>query len=308
MTATTETSLKEIQFLADCPCCGAPNAETVFAPDASAWERFLELSRNTYGGIMDGWRNSLSLTIRRCCICGHLWHADCPDQDNLFYMYAAAAARKASTLTSTNINNIPGPVWRHIGALSRLAPRRKNARIRFLDYGSGYGLWARAAQMMEFDVYGFEPVASRQKAEQRGASTAQIASALDELKPGGYDIINLEQVLEHVPHPVETLRELRRIGAQNCIIRISVPDVHSGTAPGFWDSFPYDGRQHILSPYEHLQGFNYASLHQAIARAGIKEIDIFSLLRADLRHGSRRFLASIIPSLKSTTLFGRFAN
>lgn len=255
---------------------------------------------------MDDWRDSLSLKVLRCEQCKHLWHADCPDQDTLFTMYAAAGRHKNINISGRDA--IPRPVRRHLRALSRLSPRQTNKAIQFLDYGSGYGLWAQAAKEMGFDVTGYEPAASNRGMGAHSTVALRIIGDLNELDRQGYDVINLEQVLEHVPHPIETLRGLRNLAAPGGIIRMSVPDVRGGYDPSFWEAFPYGGRKHILSPYEHLQGFNQMSLREAMGRADLEEIGWTRLLCADFRLGARRMLAPFAPYLRSTTLFARFSD
>ena len=221
-------------------------------------------------------------------------------------MYAAAANRKPRNKVVAETPDIPGAVRRHVRALARLARRTDNRMPCFLDYGSGYGIWGNAAEKAGFEVSCYEPVSARQRVYERTGPEIRAIGSLDELEKEAYDAINLEQVLEHVPDPVETLRQIRRFGAPNCIVRISVPNVPK-SQPGFWDGFPFSGRAHILSPYEHLQGFNGVSLREAIARGGMKEMGLYGLLKTDLLHGIHRLLATFVPGLKSTTLFARFS-
>ena len=295
----------EKQSISSCPCCGDKSPEMAFRPDAGARKRFLDLSRKRYGGFMDGWESILSLEVLRCGRCAHLWHADCPDQGSLFEMYAARANMRGRNRADAGTPAIPGPVRRHVRTLVRLAPWADGRKPRFLDYGCGYGIWGTAADKAGFEVSCYEPVAARQIADTLPNSEIRAIGSLEELEDGAYDAINLEQVLEHVSDPVETLRQIRTFGTSNCIVRISVPNVPK-SQPGFWDGFPFGGGAHILSPYEHLQGFNGVSLREAIARAGLKEVGFYGLLKADLIHGIRRSLVAFAPRLKSTTLFARF--
>ena len=270
-----------------CPCCGGRRIGWPVVRSDERIEAFRLLSRCKYGGYMDGWEVDLSLAMAQCKDCGHIWHHTHPSQDALFGMYAHGirlSGRPASTSpTRRMLSTMRG--------LNEYCRSMGSSQPTLLDYGSGAGRWANASQQAGFHVTAYEPVSSR-------AGTAggiEVVVALDDLDGRRFDVINLEQVLEHVPDPAATLRDLRRYCHQRSVLRISVPDVQR-LGPKLWRGFPFDGKSvHILSPYEHLHGFRRSSLLALLRGIGMHPcadwrllfcLPRYSLERVAIRFGS----------------------
>lgn len=73
-----------------CPACAHPDSRVAYRPDAGAVERFIRLSRVKYQGVMDEWPRVLSLEVRECVHCGHLWYRTQPEERYLRQMYDAS--------------------------------------------------------------------------------------------------------------------------------------------------------------------------------------------------------------------------
>lgn len=260
-------------------------------------ERFLLLSQRKYGGFMDGWETELSLEVHRCVACGHLWFRQQPDQQSLFAMYAHGQRLKgypAATLPS-------GAMIASMTALQRLV-RGRASRPSLLDFGSGSGRWARAAVRAGFDVAAYEP------APERSCACDEIhwLSSLPEIGERTFDIINLEQVLEHVPDPVGLMRRIRVHAAPETILRISVPDVarHAGDLAV---DFPFNGEQmHILSPFEHLSGFCQASFLKMLERSGLAPLSVGETVICCPSYSVKRLMAGVGLPWGRTAVLARY--
>jgi SAM-dependent methyltransferase len=280
-----------VRSVADCPACGGAAAETVYRPDETAYRRFRILSETRYGGWMDGWEAVLSLTVRRCPRCGHFWHADQPDPAHLKGMYDARAAMRAGrTKANAPLETAARSQMRR---LRRLIGGERRPEL--LDYGAGAGLWTRAAIAEGFDAVGYEPSGARSAGDTPHVSDPADIPARD------WNAVNLEQVLEHVPDPLEALRDIRRICRPYTVVRISVPDVgRAARRPDFWDSFPFEAGAHLMSPYEHLHGFTGASLRHLVMRAGFREIPLMRTATTFTAYAMRRCLAMIDAGRRPT--------
>jgi hypothetical protein len=248
---------------------------------------FRLLSRSKYGGYMDGWEDHLSLAIAQCKDCKHTWHHTCPSQKALFGMYANGirlSGRPASTQPT------PRMLYSMRG-LHEYCLSWGSSQPTLLDYGSGAGRWANASHQAGFHVTAYEPVSNRAGTD----GGIELVFALDKLGDRRFDIINLEQVLEHLPDPAATLRDLQRYCHQRTVLRISVPDLQRlGTK--LWKGFPFDGKSvHILSPYEHIHGFRRSSLLALLREVGMQPctdwrllfcLPRYSLERVAIRFGS----------------------
>tara|TARA_B100000242_G_scaffold294391_1_gene277103 strand:- start:17325 stop:17786 length:462 start_codon:yes stop_codon:yes gene_type:complete len=90
----------------------------------------------------------------------------------------------------------------------------------FLDYGSGSGIWTNVAILLNFKAYAYEP--SSKRSLDSGLEVLSDLNNLDNIK---FDIINLEQVLEHIPNPADVLKKLCKFANNKTIFRIRVPNI-----------------------------------------------------------------------------------
>ena len=120
----------------------------------------------------------------------------------------------------------------------------------------------------------------------------------------------MEQVLEHTQNPVDTLISVKAYCKPDTILRITVPNVaRYGYNDKLWVGFPFNGRTiHIMSPFEHLQGFNPKSLEIILNRAGlVRDNSIRNLLTKPL-YSLRYLTGRILPSVGPTVAVVHFNN
>lgn len=280
-----------------CPCCGARELDWPRRRNDQLVEAFLRLSREKYGGCMDGWEQYLSLDVARCAPCGHIWHHMQPDQDALFLMYAQGRRLRGGAPSTQ-------PTSRMLATMTGLFRLGRTGELlpTLLDYGSGAGRWSVAAQQAGFRVTAYEPSAGRQ----RDARGVEIIGSLGCLAGRKFDVINLEQVLEHVPDPASSLCGLREYCHDNTVLRISVPDV-ARLGAALWQGFPFDGRvMHMLSPFEHLHGFQRSSLFALLDRAGLQACSGFRLFRTCPRYVFERAAIWLGSPFGRTTVLAQF--
>lgn len=157
----------------------------------------------------------------------------------------------------------------------------KDARL--LDLGCGNGAFLAQMRVAGWHVTGLD-------LDERAVQAAQSVG-LDvrcgELKestfpPASFDVITLNHVIEHLPHPVETLSICQRLLRSGGVIWIGTPNLSSRGHEVF-------GRDWFaLDPPRHLVIFTPKSLRIALERAG------FDIVNDSLRAWNARsnFLAS----------------
>jgi len=161
------------------------------------------------------------------------------------------------------------------GLLARFNARRKlhryrqfpryRANGRLLDVGCGSGDFLQKMKAIGWDVYGVEPGEQGALAGQkRGLNIFHGTLEQAEFPDAHFDFIRFEHVLEHVPDPVATLREARRILRPGGQIRLMVPNWNSWPAQWF-KSYWY----HLDTP-RHLFWFTPETLAFAAQRGGLK--------------------------------------
>jgi 2-polyprenyl-3-methyl-5-hydroxy-6-metoxy-1,4-benzoquinol methylase len=255
------------QRINNCPICTSKEKKEIFTSTLEAFNRFRDLSEKKYRGVMNAWASEVSLNVFCCRTCSHIWHADFPDFDALSLMYKSSKAideSKRLTVPNDRMHN-------EMRLLHRLC--KPKSRLRLLDYGSGFGMWARAAVQAGFEVVAFEPSLERSTSI-GGDFGYQAVNSLDDLVGQVFDAINIEQVLEHIIDPVFTLRSLKQLSKPETVVRVAVPNAVSLLKnPSLMDIFPYDGTSmHLLSPYEHLHGFTPDSWQTLLRKSGLSKV------------------------------------
>lgn len=148
-------------------------------------------------------------------------------------------------------------------------------RPKFLDFGMGWGEWCLMAKAFGCDIYGNELSEARiEHAKTLGIKTI----TWDQIPNLKFDFINTEQVFEHIANPLEVLRHLKKALNKNGLIKISVPNgedikrrlqILDWTAPkGSHNSL------NDISPLEHINCFNHASIIKMAEKAGIEKVKI----------------------------------
>ena len=138
-------------------------------------------------------------------------------------------------------------------------------QVRVLDFGMGWGYWCRMAQAHGFAVSGLELASNRRDHARQWSLTV-----IEALEPdvGGFDFIYANQVFEHLPDPLVTLRELSQSLNRDGVLQIRVPDgrgVNRQLQRHGWS--PAIDAVH---PLEHINCFTRASLIRLAAIAGLK--------------------------------------
>lgn len=143
-------------------------------------------------------------TYLRCSACRSVFVDPVPDAEVFVQMYDKSTYHDIHYGDSIN-----SPAYgQSVDVLSNHVP----ARCRVLDYGCGAGGFLKACQECGFDVIGveFDPAAARAVAETLGCPVMTVGE-FDAADPGNQvDVIHFGDVLEHLPDPMQTLRDVLR--------------------------------------------------------------------------------------------------
>ncbi|NVJ87182.1 MAG: class I SAM-dependent methyltransferase [Algoriphagus sp.] len=113
------------------------------------------------------------------------------------------------------------------------AKKMNPAAMRLLDFGSGKGQFLAVAKNLEWDGVGIETEKARADfaREKYGVKVLNQFYETGPIEKGKYDLMTLNHVLEHLPKPLELLRELLRENlVENGILYIEVPRLDSWQA------------------------------------------------------------------------------
>ena len=142
-----------------------------------------------------------------------------------------------------------------------------------LDYGCGWGEWSRMTQAFGQVAWGTELSPTRREhALRQGVRVVTDA----ELPAGHFGLINIDQVLEHLPAPRACLGLLATKLHPHGVLRVAVP--HAGRVSGALRHFdrelarPRLGGLNAIAPLEHLNAFTTTGLLQLAAASGLERI------------------------------------
>jgi 2-polyprenyl-3-methyl-5-hydroxy-6-metoxy-1,4-benzoquinol methylase len=278
-----------------CPACGDSNPLLAATMDKVKKARYLQYSQVKYSGLLNDWFNEFELTIDSCSKCGHHWYREQPSEDMLSEMYEAGRP-----LSGIVIEPDRSASKKMIKEMSRLLRIIDKPAARLLDYGSGYGRWSRAAVSAGFIVTAYEP--SLERGSEKEATNFISVHDANDLKEQKFDVINIEQVLEHVPNPVNFLKDIHKYCTSETILRITVPNLlRCPEGAQIWHDWPYDGvRTHTMAPFEHLQGFTPLSLLITVKNAGFMPLKDFSTWLRYPAAMIRDIIGKLIPQLGQT--------
>ena len=146
--------------------------------------------------------------------------------------------------------------------------KKDPGELRILDFGMGWGHWARIAKGFGCDVFGIE--LSKARISYAQGAGIKILS-WEELENHQFDFINANQVFEHLSHPLDSLLQLKRALRAYGIIKISVPngtDIKRRLKICDW-SLPREHRNSLnpVAPLEHVNCFNYEVLRTLARQA-----------------------------------------
>jgi len=255
-----------------CPSCGSRGARTLLSIpyNAPAMDTFLKTyyHRPPDTSPLDGW----SYELVRCdsCSLGYQRYAPGPELLQTIYDQWISPTPPDADRKSYGLDDYRLLAQEVQFLIEHL--RKRPASIDVLDFGMGWGQWARMALAFGCKVSGAElSMARQQHARSIGVEVVQWK----DLPGRKFHFINTEQVFEHLVEPAATLQHLATALGAGGVLRISVPNCASALRaieqkPAF-ESLSMD---HIraVHPLEHLNGFEAKTLEHFGRVAGLEPI------------------------------------
>lgn len=165
--------------------------------------------------------------------------------------------------------------WADLGykdTLTILNKHLENNTKRLLDVGSGNGFFMKFMKDNGWECIGIEPspkAKSYSSAMELNVFNTTLEEFAEDKWKNYFDAVNLKYVLEHVPHPMETLKICMSLLKPSGMVCIEVPNdfnelqfsIHKKGKSKWWVSTP-----------DHINYFNHNSLHNMLASLGIKVV------------------------------------
>jgi SAM-dependent methyltransferase len=262
-----------------CPCCQTTQVRELYrcSYDDPAIQDYLTTAYKAVGPGIDyaALRGELFILVE-CLNCELVYQQYIPDSALMEQLYEhwidpqTVFARHQQSDTLVYYGRYAQEIMQVMAVLGQ-SPHT----LTFLDYGMGWGKWARMAQAFGTTAYGTELSPSRIAYAQQYGITVLNDSKLPNYQ---FDFINTEQVFEHLPEPLETLRLLKNSLKPGGLLKISVPDgtdLKRRLNVLDWRA-PKGSRNSLnpVSPLEHINCFKRITLQKLAASVGLIEYQI----------------------------------
>lgn len=276
-------------YRCNCELCGSDRKTILLSKefaDPAMWD-LLELYYE--GRINKSILSSEKYEIVKCYECGFIWQAYILSDKLMEELYSVWISPEQSLEKKKNadISLFSGYV-REVEIIAFLLYLKKPFEINVLDFGMGWGYWCQMAKAFGYNVIGVELCKERLNyARENGINAVENLSDIGTQK---FDFINAEQVFEHIPNPLETLKLLVSRLRNKGIVRIAVP---KGRSIEKELSNP-DGKasKNAILPLEHINCFTHRTLQELGEAAGLEVIKQPFLLGH--RHDFKSFIKGIL--------------
>lgn len=148
----------------------------------------------------------------------------------------------------------------------------------FLDIGTNMGFFLRNARGRKWNLYGVEPSVPLSEMARKYFGLNVKTAFLEEagFTDSFFDVVTMTDVFEHVTHPKEILKEIRRILKPDGIIFIKVPNGLFNLFKLYWAKIVrrlnnYD----VFDSYEHVVHYSQDTLRVMLEKSGFKPIKFF---------------------------------
>lgn len=245
----------------------------------------------------------------RCSDCGLVWlnprpiagdiprlyehyYTHIPADDTSWLAHAKGALRDAILVSHFGYPDLAsGELRKGVGKLlGMVGPIRERAELsvmtlravpkgRLLDVGCGNGQFLAKMRALGWDVVGVEtdPKAVSVAREEYGLEVNQGTVEEAGFPTESFDAVTMNHVIEHLPDPVNTLRECRRLLKPAGRLVVITPNIRSLGSRLFGRAW------RGLEPPRHLFLFSSSALKLTAERAGIEILDLHTTARTALR-------------------------
>lgn len=259
----------------NCPACHSKNTKLIYSK--SYFEpplyNYLKSYYEPQGKIEFKYLKGVFYTIKECNNCKTIFQEEIPNDFLLNKIYdewidsSLALERRLENDNLSKYSYYAKEVQMIIAFLNK-----KPADLKFLDFGMGWGRWCRSAKGFGvLDTYGYD--LSEERADYTDKYGVKTITK-NEISNNKFDFINTEQVVEHVPKPLETIKFLQQSLKKEGLLKISVPNCKNVIRKLLnkkWKANPGRSKSiNPITPLEHINGFRRESIIKMADLAGLE--------------------------------------
>jgi SAM-dependent methyltransferase len=249
-----------------CPHCGSAKKNTLLELDADAIIRSNWSYRPGAAATMSAW-SSRRFSIVQCQDCEFMYAGLLPTASFAHQLYDVVIDSdkvRAANLSRASL----AQKMSDMSVLFSVIPAT-TASIRLLDYGCGFGPALEVLRTLPgVRALGYETSAIRlQDLANRGLAATGDLSQVSMAAP--FNVVLLDNVLEHLPDPRDTLSYLRGICAPGAVLYVSVPSISRQTLVAQDEAVRNGASVRMdINPWEHLNYFDLEHLDSQLLDFG----------------------------------------
>ena len=212
------------------------------------------------------------LNIVACSACGCIYTHPRPAWD-----YSARRDDFEQRLRLYRTHYLPARQASYDRVWQRLDTYRQQGRL--LDVGSGYGFFLKEAQARGWKAVGVEPDAGQEAWARRNFDGLIVDSIFSEaLEPGGFDVITMWDVIEHVPDIWPFVRRSYGLLRPGGLLLAKTPNAEGLLLNGPpWLRpclFFYRHLVYPANPWQHCYHFTPSVLSEVLGKVGFQVVAI----------------------------------
>jgi 2-polyprenyl-3-methyl-5-hydroxy-6-metoxy-1,4-benzoquinol methylase len=223
------------------------------------------------------------LLIRSCARCGHLYTSPRLTNSALASLYNTDYFESGEEGSAFGYADY-AEQERAIRSTARIRLKWIKRRLktgstknRLLEIGSAYGFFLDEARQAGYQIAGVEPAATARSRANRLLSEEIVKDRLEKIE-SQFDVVVLWDVLEHLPDPLTTLKQIGEYMPPRALLAVITPNSTSYPARFF------NHRWLVLaSPQEHLHFFYPATIRRLLIIAGYTPLEVVTFGRGGKR-------------------------
>lgn len=285
----------------ECPACTSKSFRTIYESeyDKSPIKDYLEDFYSPQGMVEDEYLENASYVLCECNVCQLIFQRDIPNDTLMERLYERWIDPQKAFFQHQEQDGLEYYASYAQEIMQMIASSGKSpSSLSILDFGMGWGTWALMVKAFGCDSFGTELSTER---IQYATSNGIKVISWDEIPKHNFDFINTEQVFEHIPEPLKTLRHLGSGLKTDGILKISVPfadDIERRLKLMDWKSSKGSSNSlNPVAPLEHINFFRRQSLSIMADQAGFEEILVpiqTQIQYATNWHGTRKIAKNLL--------------
>ncbi|CAN1593502.1 BioC, biotin biosynthesis protein BioC [Candidatus Pelagibacterales bacterium] len=254
-----------------CPYCEGFNFSSLFKKNYSSniLQEFL-LSYYKNKKILDILKFNL-YEIVECSECTGLFQKFIPDDNLSYYLYEKLISANDSFNKKNNITHTNFREYNFDAEIIKKLFKKDNNQIKILEFGCGWGFWAKFMKELNFDVETIE--ISETRIHYLKKNKIQNYNNINELVKN-YDLIFSNQALEHVSSPFHIIQNLYNKLNKDGIMYHKFPSSFLFKKKL---SRNYEPKKDCAHPLEHINIFNKKCFEKMVKKIKLKEKNVENL-------------------------------